>query len=246
MPPPSWLLDRPFAHRGLHDRDAPENTLAAFEKAIAAGYGIEFDARLSRDGEAVVFHDARLERLTDLRGRVVDHAAAALTGAGIGGTRRTIPTLAAALALIAARVPVLIEVKSEGAHVGHVAHRVRERLEGYGGPCAVMSFNPRTTRWFARHAPDLPRGHLIRRTRLPRASRWGWEGRSGRALAGRALARMARCAFFGYDVRALPCRQAFGLRAAGVPLLAWTVRTSAERALAAAFADNFIFEAFAP
>lgn len=57
---------------------------------------------------------------------------------------------------------------------------------------------------------------------------------------------MARCAFVGYDVRALPCRQALGLRTAGVPLLAWTVRTSAERARAAAFADNIIFEAFAP
>ena len=243
MPPPCWLLDRPFAHRGLHDRNTPENTLAAFEMAVAGGYGIELDVQLSRDGKPVVFHDARLERLTDLRGRVVDYAAAELGNAGIGGTNQTVPTLIAALALIAGRAPILVEVKSEGRHTGSVEHRVREQLKDYDGQCAVMSFNPPTTRWFARHAPGLPRGHLVRQPRLGRGrgmrgAGWRWEGRSARALA-----RMARCAFVGYDVRALPCRQALGLRAAGVPLLAWTVRTSAERALAAAFADNIIFEA---
>jgi len=185
----------------------------------------------------------RLEQLTDLCERVVDHGAAALGKARIGGTNQTAPTLIAALALIAGRAPVLVEAKGEGRHMGSVEHRVREQLQDYDGQCAVMSFNPPTTCWLARHVPGLPRGHLVRPPHLGRArgmggAGWRWEGRPARALT-----RMAQWALVGYDVRPLLCRQALGLRAAGVPFFAWTVRTSAERALAAAFADNIVFEA---
>ena len=54
-----------FAHRGLHSRDksVPENSLEAFELASRAGYGMELDVQLSRDGQVVVFHDDTLERV---------------------------------------------------------------------------------------------------------------------------------------------------------------------------------------
>ena len=67
-----------WAHRGA-SRVAPENTMPAFERAIAAGAdGIEFDVQLSRDGEVVVIHDETLSRTTDGTGRVVDHTLAEL------------------------------------------------------------------------------------------------------------------------------------------------------------------------
>ena len=58
-PAPPWLLDRPFAHRGLHDigRGRPENSRAAFRAAIERGYGIELDLQVSGDGIAMAFHD---------------------------------------------------------------------------------------------------------------------------------------------------------------------------------------------
>ena len=59
------LLGVLYAHRGLfdNDTDAPENSLPAFRRAIEAGYGIELDVQLSKDGVPVVFHDASLERM---------------------------------------------------------------------------------------------------------------------------------------------------------------------------------------
>jgi glycerophosphoryl diester phosphodiesterase len=102
-----------IGHRGA-SKFAPENTIAAFEKAVAEGAdGIEFDVRLSKDGVPVVFHDANLKR-TGLK----DHAVAALTArelshidagswfnrsypkrADEGFARATVPTLAETLDL---------------------------------------------------------------------------------------------------------------------------------------------------
>ena len=67
---PAAFLERPIAHRALHDLAAgrPENSRAAISAAVAAGYGVEIDLQLSSDGVAMVFHDERLERLTGARG----------------------------------------------------------------------------------------------------------------------------------------------------------------------------------
>lgn len=53
-----------YAHRGLHYNagNAPENTMAAFERAVKAGYGIELDVQLTKDGQVVVTHDFHLRR----------------------------------------------------------------------------------------------------------------------------------------------------------------------------------------
>src|ERR1700751_3310329 len=84
-----------IAHRGLWTKDGPpENSLAAFEAACEAGYGIELDVQLSSDGEAMVFHDSKLERLTGREGRVRDHTAADLAAMKLPGGEETIPTLA--------------------------------------------------------------------------------------------------------------------------------------------------------
>lgn len=94
-----------WAHRGA-SRAAPENTLPAFELAIAAGAdGIEFDVQFSRDGHLVVIHDETLPRTTDGTGWVKDHTLAQLQALdasngnqGYAGAR--IPTLAEVLALL--------------------------------------------------------------------------------------------------------------------------------------------------
>ena len=64
-----------YAHRGLFDNksDAPENSLAAFQKAVDAGYGMELDVQLSKDQKLVVFHDATLKRMCGVEGNVWDY-----------------------------------------------------------------------------------------------------------------------------------------------------------------------------
>src|SRR5215469_13477476 len=103
----------PVAHRGLWSSSGPpENSLAAFEAACEAGYGIELDVQLSSDGEAMVFHDSTLERLTGQAGRVCDHTAADLAEMRLPGGEETIPTLSETLTLVGRRALVLIELKT--------------------------------------------------------------------------------------------------------------------------------------
>ena len=113
-----WLTTLVYAHRGYHDAQGArvENSPAAFAAAIDAGLGIECDVQRSRDGQAVVFHDEDLARLTGVQGRVADESAAALTQIALRGSTDRIPLLATVLAQVGGRVPLLIEVKIAPAH----------------------------------------------------------------------------------------------------------------------------------
>src|SRR5688500_10448463 len=102
----------PFAHRGLHGGALVENSGGAIAAAVAGGHGVELDVQLSRDGEAMVFHDYELDRLTAGQGPVAGRSAAELQALPLKGSGEPIPLLSRILASIAARAPLLIEVKS--------------------------------------------------------------------------------------------------------------------------------------
>ena len=222
----------PFAHRGLHGGGRVENSRGAFEAAIAAGQGIELDVQASRDGEAIVFHDYDLERLTGRAGALAELSAAELRALVLIGAD-TIPTLSDILRQIGSRVPLLIEVKSRDRHVARLCLAVYRALEGYRGPVGVMSFNPEVGGWFRRNAPFLTRGLVV-----TESGRRGVRGRLGRRLA---LWR-ARPDFLAYDIRDLPSRFCAAQRRRGIPVYSWTVRTDSDRARAAAHADQIIYE----
>jgi glycerophosphoryl diester phosphodiesterase len=224
---------RPFAHRGLHGGGIVENSRAAFEAAIAGGFGIELDVQLSRDGEAVVFHDDELDRLTGLQGAVAERSVAELRAIGLTGSDETIPILAEVLALIAGRAPLLIELKSPDRHVRPLCGAVAGALASYIGPVGVMSFNPEVSRWFGRNARRPLRGLVV-----TEQGKGKWRGRMERNLA---LWR-ARPDFLAYDIRDLPSETPAFARFEGRPVYTWTVRTAEERARAAEHADQIIFE----
>ena len=145
----SWLGEWRYAHRGLHGPGVPENSPSAFAAAIAKGMGIECDIQRSLDGQAMVFHDATLDRLTAEAGPVAERSAEALGKIVLTGSEDTIPTLRELLQQIGGKVPLLIEIKSErrdGRRVSAICLAVRRELEGYPGPHAIMSFDPRVVR----------------------------------------------------------------------------------------------------
>ena len=223
------LFAKPFAHRGLHGADVTENSRAAFRAAIHAGHGIELDVQASGDGEAIVFHDYELGRLTDAQGRLAETSAAMLGAIPLRGESEGLPTLGEILALIDGRAPLLIEVKSPGRRVAALSGAVARALDSYIGPVAVMSFNPRVSRWFARHRPDMLRGLVVTE-----------EGRPERGRLKRRLSLWwSKADFLAYDIRDLPSRFA---ASSGLPVATWTVRTEAQRAAAAQHADQVIYE----
>ena len=229
-----WLRGVTYAHRGLHGAGRVENSLGAFAGAVTAGLGIECDVQRSADGRAVVFHDWDLDRLTGDSGPVAARTVAELTRVELRGAAETIPTLRDLLDLVARRVPLLIELKSRREHpISPLCRAVLRDLEGYPGPHAVMSFDPRVGHWFAGHSSETVRGLVISEA----------NARTFSASIKRRLALWrARPDFLAYDVRDLPSRFAAAQRARGLPLLTWTVGTSALRQRAMAQADGWIAE----
>jgi glycerophosphoryl diester phosphodiesterase len=232
-----FLKKQAFAHRGLHGGGVVENSGTAFQAAIAGGFGIELDVQASRDGEAMVFHDATLDRLTDQTGPIVDRSRATLEAIMLKGAAEPIPALDTILSLVAGRVPILIEVKAEIGAVGHLCLAVRRALEGYRASVGVMSFNPEVGRWFARHAPRLARGLVMTEGQDIDVA----ASLKGRVIRHAALWR-AKPDFLAYDIRDLPARFPAAQRARGVPVLTWTVRTSEQEQTARTAADEIIFE----
>jgi glycerophosphoryl diester phosphodiesterase len=238
-PPPvgariDWLTAQPFAHRGLHGIGVVENCRAAFEAAVALGHGIELDVQASRDGEAIVFHDYDLERLTGEKGRVAERSAAELQRIALKGAGEMIPTLAEIVRLVDSRVPILIEVKARGLRVGPLCASVLRAVRDYRGYMAVMSFNPEVGRWFWRNGRGITRGLVVTERRRARRVHSGLERRL-------SLWR-ARPHFLAYDIRDLPSPFARRQRARGLPVLSWTVRGEAQRGTASAEADQIIYE----
>lgn len=226
-----WLKRLPIAHRGLHDAAAGiiENSPCAFSAAAEAGYAIELDLRMSRDGEAIVFHDETLERLTGERGALGSYTAAQLGSLTLRGGSDRIPTLPAVLDLIDTRVPLLLEIKAgEDRAVGALQTRIAALLQRYRGAVAVQSFDPSVIAWFHAHAPGVLRGLLARRLRD--------------LLTPPVFAAQ----FIAYDVRALPAAGPFVARRLGLPVIAWTVRDERTWSIGAAHADNIIFEGVRP
>ena len=134
-----------YAHRGLHkgnkEGTAPENSLAAFELACQAGFGIELDVQLSSDGTVMVFHDDTLIRMTGKEGRVCDFTAEELGKMKLADSEETIPTFREVLKLVDGRVPLLVELKGESLDKS-LCPKVAEMLKEYGGDYCIESFNP--------------------------------------------------------------------------------------------------------
>lgn len=230
----AWIGSHAFAHRGLHGPGVPENSPAAFAAAIERGMGIECDVQRSSDGQAMVFHDWELDRLTNEAGLVASLPAAQLGRVQLTGGSDTIPTLRQVLDQIAGRVPLLIEVKSrKDIRIPVLCLAVLRVLEGYRGEHAVMSFDPRVPKWFKIHAPQTVRGLVVTEE-------------NDQTLIGRMRRRMALWLaspdFLAYDIRDLPSRFAAAQRKRGLPIASWTIRSAELRERAALHADAPIAE----
>jgi glycerophosphoryl diester phosphodiesterase len=241
-----WLIARPIAHRGLHDSTSGiiENTMAAFAAAISQNYAIECDLQISSDGEAMVFHDSRLERLTEAKGRVIELSSGELKRVSMRNTKEVIPTLDELLRQVSGRVPLIIEIKSRWNGNNALVRRALDVLAPYQGPYALMSFDPDVLEAMRQLSPQTVRGivadrvadGLWRQLPLPRR------------LELRHFAHVERSLphFVSFEAKGLPWPPVRALRAAGLPVISWTVRSQSEAREARRYSDQITFEGIRP
>ncbi|THH37009.1 phosphodiesterase [Aliishimia ponticola] len=246
---PSAFLDRPIAHRALHDvaQGRPENSRAAIQAAIAAGYGVEIDVQLTADGAAFVFHDYALDRLTPETGPVRQRKADALRSIPLSGGDETIPDLPEVLALVAGRVPILLEIKDQdgamGPDIGPLEEAVAQATAQYDGPLAIMSFNPHSVARIGTLCPHLPRGLVT----------CGYDPADW-PLSADICARLRQipdydsvgASFISHHADDLVRPRVAELKRNGADVLCWTIRSPEAAQTALKIAQNITFEGFLP
>ncbi len=247
---PQAFFALPIAHRALHDRSQGriENSPAAIRAAIDAGYGIEIDLQLSSDGVAMVFHDDTLDRLTDRTGPVEAVTAADLGRTKLTGGPDTIPTLAEVLALVAGRVPLLIEIKDRSTTLsgtdGKLERATADALAAYEGPVAVMSFNPHCVAEMARLCPHIPRG-LTTAAFAPGTWAPVPPATCDRLRDIPDYGPTGAC-FISHEAADLARPRVAALKADGAAVLCWTIRSQDAETAARRIADTITFEGYAP
>ena len=233
-----WLGKWSYAHRGLHGDGRIENAPAAFRAALEAGVGIECDIQRSADDVPMVFHDWDLKRLVGRPERTEALTAAEWRAFSYLEHEDAPIDLSELLAMVGGKVPLLIEIKSRrGYDVETTCLKVRDALEGYEGHHAVMSFDPRVSRWLRRNSPLTLRGLVMREDE---------KGYTQTAWSRRMALWIAKPDFMAYHIEALPNPWTASLRARGMPVATWTVKSGDERARAAANADAPVFEGALP
>jgi glycerophosphoryl diester phosphodiesterase len=245
VPLPRGLLTLPIAHRALHDvaQGRPENSRAAMMAAMTAGYAIEMDVQISSDGMAMVFHDEMLDRLTAESGPIAGRSTADLMRMGLLHGDEGIPTLPEVLALVAGRVPLLIEIKDQTGVMGPTDGRLEASLAAgladYRGDVAVMSFNPHAVAHMAKLAPRIPRGLT---TSAYDTVDWApLPATICNILRDIPDYDRVQASFISHEAADLSRPRVAAL---ATDVLCWTIRSAEQEALAREIADNITFEGY--
>ena len=169
------LLQHRYAHRGLHKKPAvPENSMAAFRLAVEAGFGMEMDLHLTKDGKLAVIHDSSLLRTAGVDLIIEDLTLAEAQQYVLEESEgEVVPDFQELLDLVAGRVPLIVELKvgktSDGTDTTDaLCRKAAEMLDDYTAKYAssapalwcVESFSPAAVKWFRINRPDIIRGQL--------------------------------------------------------------------------------------
>lgn len=240
---PAGMPGRYYAHRGLHDNlsDAPENTMAAFQKAVENGYGIELDVQLTKDNQVVVAHDFDLKRICKVEKDIDTLTYEELRTYTILQSQERIPLLKDVLKLVKGRVPLIVEMKVKTTN-SRICEKADAVLRGYHGVYCIESFHPIALWWYRLHRPEVSRGQL--------SSKFSLDGlREIHYMTVQHLLTNFLTApdFIAYDYRH---RKAFSKnicrRLYRCPSYAWTIHDQRELDEAKKYYDYFIFEGFLP
>jgi len=216
----NFLKENLIAHRGYHDRKngIPENSLAAYKRAMDEGFGMEIDLHLLKDGEIVVMHDDSTGRMTGINKKLKECTYEDIKNLRLEETSEKIPTLKEVLKLVNGKVPLLIEFKYD-LKAGLLEEAAMKLLKDYKGKFAIQSFNPFSLIWFKKNYPNVPRGQLAsdyKGEHLSRIKKY--------ILKNLYTNIITRPDFISYSIAALPNKRVEKYRNSGVLLGGWTIR----------------------
>lgn len=245
---PCWLTARPIAHRGLHasERGIVENTLAAAESALAGNYSIECDVQITREGEAVVFHDATVDRLMAATGRVDSFTAYELSRLTYKDCDQKIVSLHNFLAFVGGRVPVIVDIKSHYNGDIRLAARTIAIIEDFPWPVSLKSLDPQVLIYLRHVGASCPVG-LVARADYADEEWAGLARHKLERLAGLSDFPLVKPDFLSWNHIDLPhavpmlCRSGIGM-----PVMTWAVNSAEAGSEAKNWADQIIFEGFEP
>lgn len=233
-----------YAHRGLHDNagDAPENTLAAFRRAVEHGYGMELDVQLTKDGQVVVAHDFNISRICGVDADIDTLTYEELQQYPVFDSEERIPLFRDVLELVDGRAPLIVEIKYKNSQ-SKICQKAQEILREYEGYYCVESFHPQAVYWYRTHEPHLCRGQLSSNFQKH-------DGQHApvyyimRHLLTNFLTAPDFIAYDCRDYRAVSkniCRRLYRC-----PAVAWTVKSQEQLDEIREAYDYFIFEGFIP
>jgi len=238
----SWLVNQFIAHRGFYNKENPENTLGAFQRAIEYNYAIECDVQILADGTLVIIHDKTLSRLTGVDGYVENFTWDEIAKLKINKTKYGIPSVQQMLDCVQGQVPILFEIKNfSRKKIGDLEGKLCELLANYKGEFAVESFNPFVMQWFKDKHPEIVRGILSSSFKgadetggLKVSKVVGW------FLSHLKMTKRIAPDFIAYRWIDLPNR--YIRKYKSIPIIAWTIRSQEEYMKIVKYADNIIFE----
>mgnify|MGYP000100799049 FL=1 len=159
-----------IAHRGWHNKYAPENSLEAFKQALEKNLAIEFDLQMTRDKQIVVFHDSNLKRMCGIDKSINSCAYEEIKNLKLKNSQETIPLLSDVLKLVNGKVLLDIEIKNTK-YIFRSVDVISHILNNYQGPYTIKSFNPLISYIYKKKNPNISCGVLVgdlKNTKVPK------------------------------------------------------------------------------
>ena len=140
------MKNKLIAHRGLHDKDTPENSMGALKKTLEKDIAIEFDVHLLKDNKIVVFHDNNLKRMTGIDKKINELSYDEIKDIKLANSDEKIPLLEDVLKLVNGKVLLDIELKCD-----HEKYKLEDALidvlKDYTGKIVLKSFDYKTVKY---------------------------------------------------------------------------------------------------
>lgn len=221
-----------IAHRGVFDnKNIPENSLAAFSKAIRLGYPIELDVQLTRDKNLVVFHDDSLDRMCGVSKYIKDLTLKEIKSYSLLSTNEKVPKLQEVLDLVCGKVLLDIEVKHTSS-VELIGTLLLDILKDYSGDILLKSFHPSMVRYLKRNS-SYPIGLLI--TYFPTSKFYSY------FMSSELLLLFTNPDFIAVNKKIVAKKRIQKFRKK-IPLFVWTIKEKEELLKYQKLADSFLLD----